>query len=117
MTYVVHECDIVSCICMSFLFMKGLIMEKHYLLQADEILKQLNTTENGLSSAEAEKRLRENGKNKLKEAEKNSDIHPTLRHAGCRLFRLGAVPVYAHGIRRRRAEGIVRTQPQRFHEF
>ena len=45
-------------------------MEKYYLLKTEDTLKDLNTTENGLSSAEAEKRLRENGKNKLKEAEK-----------------------------------------------
>ena len=45
-------------------------MEKYYLLNSEETLKNLNTTEKGLSSSEAEKRLKENGKNKLKEAEK-----------------------------------------------
>ncbi|MBQ8944250.1 MAG: HAD-IC family P-type ATPase, partial [Clostridia bacterium] len=45
---------------------------KHYLEEAESVLKEVNSTENGLSSAEAEKRLEENGKNKLKEAEKES---------------------------------------------
>ncbi len=45
-------------------------MDKYYLEEASEVLKQVNSTENGLSEAEAEKRLAENGKNKLKEAEK-----------------------------------------------
>ena len=35
-------------------------MEKYYLLKTEDTLKDLNTTENGLSSAEAEKRLKEN---------------------------------------------------------
>ena len=45
-------------------------MDKYYLEEVSEVLKQVNSTENGLSEAEAEKRLAENGKNKLKEAEK-----------------------------------------------
>ena len=45
---------------------------KHYLEEAESVLKEVNSTENGLSSAEAEKRLEQNGKNKLKEAEKES---------------------------------------------
>ena len=43
---------------------------KHYLEEVSSVLGELNTTENGLSSAEAEKRLAANGKNKLKEAER-----------------------------------------------
>ena len=43
---------------------------KYYLEETSEVLKQLNTTENGLTSAEAAARLEKNGKNKLKEAEK-----------------------------------------------
>ncbi|MBQ6466523.1 MAG: cation-translocating P-type ATPase [Clostridia bacterium] len=43
---------------------------KYYLESVDVVLKDLNTTGNGLSSAEAEKRLSENGKNKLEEAKK-----------------------------------------------
>ena len=45
-------------------------MEKYYLEDAAKVLRELKTTENGLSEAEAEKRLAENGKNKLQEAEK-----------------------------------------------
>jgi len=45
-------------------------MEKYYLEDAVKVLRELKTTENGLSEAEAEKRLAENGKNKLQEAEK-----------------------------------------------
>ncbi len=45
---------------------------KHYLEEAEKVLSELNTSENGLSAAEAEKRLAQNGKNKLKEAEKES---------------------------------------------
>lgn len=45
---------------------------KHYLEDAQSVLSELKTTENGLTSAEAEKRLSENGKNKLKEAEKET---------------------------------------------
>ena len=45
---------------------------KHYLEEAQSVIRELNTTENGLTSAEAEKRLAENGKNKLKEAEKET---------------------------------------------
>ena len=45
---------------------------KHYLESTESVLKEVNSTENGLSSSEAEKRLAELGKNKLKEAEKES---------------------------------------------
>ena len=45
---------------------------KHYLEESKKVLEELSTTEKGLSSQEAEKRLEENGKNKLKEAEKES---------------------------------------------
>ena len=45
---------------------------KHYLMQTQGVLAEVNSSENGLTSAEAEKRLAANGKNKLKEAEKDS---------------------------------------------
>ncbi|MBR5112719.1 MAG: calcium-translocating P-type ATPase, PMCA-type [Clostridia bacterium] len=45
---------------------------KYYLEEDKKVLETLNTTENGLTSAEAEKRIAEKGKNKLKEAEKES---------------------------------------------
>ena len=43
---------------------------KYYLEDIEDVLKEFETTENGLTSAEANKRLELNGKNKLKEAEK-----------------------------------------------
>ena len=47
---------------------------KFYTESSEEALKATNSSEEGLSSAEAEKRLAENGKNKLKEAKKDSLI-------------------------------------------
>ena len=45
---------------------------KYYLERPAKILAELKTTQEGLTSEEAEKRLQENGKNKLKEAEHDS---------------------------------------------
>ena len=45
---------------------------KHYLHSVDEVFEAVNSSVEGLSSAEAEKRLQENGKNKLAEAKKVS---------------------------------------------
>ena len=45
-------------------------MEKEYSLSQEQIFQQLETTENGLTSAEAARRLEKYGHNKLKEAEK-----------------------------------------------
>lgn len=45
---------------------------KHYLHSVDEVFEAVNSTPEGLSSAEAEKRLTQNGKNKLAEAKKVS---------------------------------------------
>ncbi|MBR4450864.1 MAG: calcium-translocating P-type ATPase, PMCA-type [Clostridia bacterium] len=45
---------------------------KYYLEETSKVFSELNTGENGLTSAEAEKRLAERGKNKLKEPEKDS---------------------------------------------
>ena len=45
-------------------------MDKEYSLSQETVLEQLGTTENGLSSQEAAKRLEKYGHNKLKEAEK-----------------------------------------------
>ena len=45
---------------------------KHYLHSVDEVFEAVNSSMEGLSSAEAEKRLAENGKNKLAEAKKVS---------------------------------------------
>ena len=45
---------------------------KHYLHEVSEVFAEVKSTENGLTSAEAQKRLEENGKNKLAEAKKAS---------------------------------------------
>ena len=47
-------------------------MEKYYLLSNEEVLNEVKSNVNGLSSNEANKRLEENGKNKLEEAQKES---------------------------------------------
>ena len=52
---------------------------KHYLSSADEVIKATGSNAEGLSSYEAEKRLAENGKNKLVEAKKESMIHRFLK--------------------------------------
>ena len=45
---------------------------KHYLHSTDEVFEHVSSSEQGLTSAEAEKRLEANGKNKLAEAKKKS---------------------------------------------
>lgn len=45
---------------------------KHYLSQASEVLKEVNSSEEGLTAAEAASRLERDGKNKLAEAKKVS---------------------------------------------
>ena len=45
---------------------------KFYLEQTGSVFSKVNSSESGLSSSEAEKRLSENGKNKLKEGKKKS---------------------------------------------
>ena len=47
---------------------------KHYLEQADAVLREVDSCEQGLAAAEAEERLIKNGKNKLEEAKKDSLI-------------------------------------------
>lgn len=46
----------------------------HYRLKKDEVLKSLFTSEGGLSSVEAKKRLEKDGKNALKEEKKKSKL-------------------------------------------
>ena len=48
---------------------------KEYLKEKSAVLDEVNSTEAGLSSAEAEIRLEQNGKNKLAEGKKESLIH------------------------------------------
>ena len=45
---------------------------KHYLHEVNDVFAEVKSSENGLASAEAEKRLEANGKNKLAEAKKVS---------------------------------------------
>ena len=47
-------------------------MEKYYLISNQEVLKNIESSEEGLSSEEARSRLEKNGKNKLQEAQKES---------------------------------------------
>ena len=47
---------------------------KFYLEQIDSVFKHVNSSEQGLSTAEAERRLAENGKNKLEEGKKKTTI-------------------------------------------
>ena len=49
-----------------------------YLQSSDEVLSAQKTTVGGLSTAEAAHRLEANGKNKLKEAKKESLLHKFL---------------------------------------
>ena len=48
---------------------------KEYLQNASDVLNALSTSEEGLDKAEAEKRLEQNGKNKLAEGKKESMFH------------------------------------------
>ena len=52
---------------------------KEYLSSSNEVLDELKTSESGLSSAEAQKRLEENGANKLKEGKKESLFHRFMK--------------------------------------
>ncbi len=52
---------------------------KHYLESKDAVLGELNSGLDGLSSAEAERRLSENGKNKLAEGKHESLLHRFLK--------------------------------------
>ena len=45
---------------------------KEYLSTADEVIKNLGTSEQGLGESEAEKRLAKHGANKLAEGKKES---------------------------------------------
>ena len=51
---------------------------KFYCENVEEVLKQMGTSENGLSQTEAEKRLQENGKNRLEAAKGKSIIRRFL---------------------------------------
>ena len=48
---------------------------KHYLESADNVIRSVDSSKDGLSAIEAQKRLERNGKNKLAEAKKESLLH------------------------------------------
>ena len=52
---------------------------KEYLQSSTEVLTSLSSSENGLTTSEAEKRLEANGKNKLAEGKKESMLHRFLK--------------------------------------
>ncbi|MBR2907969.1 MAG: cation-translocating P-type ATPase [Clostridia bacterium] len=52
---------------------------KEYLQSSEDVLSSLSSSADGLSKTEAEKRLQENGKNKLAEGKKESMIHRFLK--------------------------------------
>lgn len=52
---------------------------KYYCEEKDLVMRQLDSGENGLSQAEAERRLAENGKNKLAAAKKDSILKQLLK--------------------------------------
>ncbi len=51
---------------------------KFYLEQVDSVFKHVNSSEAGISTTEAERRLAENGKNKLKEGKKKTTLQRIL---------------------------------------
>ncbi len=52
---------------------------KEYLRSKEEVLKELDVSENGLSTKEAQALLEKNGKNKLAEGKKESTLHRFLK--------------------------------------
>ena len=51
---------------------------KHYLSTPEEVFKETSSSEKGLTSEQAQKRLEENGKNRLEEGKKKSVIRRLL---------------------------------------
>ena len=51
---------------------------QEYLHSTEEVFAEVKSTENGLTAAEAQKRLSENGKNKLQEGKKKSLVRRFL---------------------------------------
>ena len=52
---------------------------KEYLSSSSEVLQHVSSSDAGLTKAEAEKRLEQNGKNKLVEGKKESMLHRFLK--------------------------------------
>ena len=51
---------------------------KYYLEQIESVFGHVKSSESGISAAEAEKRLAENGKNKLKEGKKKTALQRVM---------------------------------------
>ena len=51
---------------------------KEYLCEKEEVLKNYDSSEKGLTQAQADERLQKNGKNKLAEAKKETLLHRFL---------------------------------------
>ena len=60
-------------------YQKGMNVLKFYCEEIDSVLQQTSSTREGLTSAEAQKRLEKNGKNKLAEPKKDSLIKQLLK--------------------------------------
>ena len=52
---------------------------KHYLEEVEKVLKELNTTSDGLTNTEAKKRQEQQGKNKLVEAKRDSNFKKIIK--------------------------------------
>ena len=69
---------------------------KYYLQKVNEVFKAVESSENGLSTAEAKKRIAQNGKNELKQGKKKINIRSIPRticrsddnHPYCRGYNL-----------------------------
>ncbi len=79
---------------------------KEYLLGVSEVLEAVGSTTNGLSTEEAEKRIAENGKNKLAEGKKDSLVVRFLKQLADPMIIIllvaavvsGVLEVVAHGL-------------------
>jgi len=79
---------------------------KFYCEDIETVLKSTNSSAEGLTTAEAEKRLAENGKNKLKEGKKDSLLVRFLKQLADPMIIIllvaavvsGVLEVYAHGL-------------------
>ena len=61
---------------------------KFYLEQISDVLANVKSSENGLTVADAEKRLAENGKNKLAEGKKKTMLQRVLEQLSDPMIRL-----------------------------
>lgn len=69
-----------------------------YLEEKERVLEDLQTSGNGLSAAEAQKRLESNGKNKLKEGKKKSPIRRFIEELGDPMIIILLVAAFISGV-------------------